>query len=75
VNEFQLLFRGNDGEPDRKELRFNDTHGEPKIDGRLVVEGETYTIRGIDWLLSKDVTRPGEMQRFVCTLVVEPTAE
>ena len=74
MNEFQLLFRGTDGEPDRKELRFNDKHGEPKIDGRLVVDGDTYTIRGVDWLLKKDET-PGEMRRFVCTLVVEPATE
>jgi hypothetical protein len=75
VNEFQLLFRGVAGGPDRKELRFSDTPGEPKIDGRLVVDGETYSISGVDWLLKADETTPGEMRRFVCTLVVEPTAE
>ena len=26
----------------------------PKIDGRLIVDGETYSIRGLDWLLKKD---------------------
>lgn len=74
MNEFQLIFRGANGDPDHRELRFNDRHGEPKIDGRLVVDGETYSIRGVDWLLKKDVT-PGTMERFICTLVVEPAAE
>lgn len=74
MNEFQLLFRGNNGDDDRKELRFNDRHGEPKIDGRVIVDGETYIIRGVEWLLKKDDT-PGDMERFICTLVVEPTAE
>jgi len=74
VNEFQLVFRGADGEGDQTEYRFNDTHGEPRIDGRLVVDGEKYTIRGVDWLLKQDNSSTA-MPRFICTLVVEPADE
>jgi hypothetical protein len=71
VNEFQLVFRGADGEGDQTEYQFNDTHGEPRIDGRLVADGETYTIRGTEWLLKQDNSSTA-IPRFICTLVVEP---
>ena len=54
MNEFQLVFRGAGGDGDQMEYRFNDSHNEPRIDGRLVVDGETYAIRGVDWLVRKD---------------------
>jgi hypothetical protein len=73
VNDFLLVFRGADGEGDRSEYRFSDSHGEPRIDGRLVVDGGTYTIRGVDWLVKKD-DESTDMPRFICTLVVEPAA-
>ena len=38
--------------------------------GCLVVDGETYSIRGVDWLLKKDVTPGSPWERFICTLVV-----
>ena len=71
MNEYQLVFRGVNGEADRKEFRFHGSDGEPRIDGRLVVDGETYSIRGVDWLVNKDGSS-GDVQRFICTLVVEP---
>jgi hypothetical protein len=71
MNEYQLLFRGTDGAADQTEFRFNDVHGHPKIDGRLIVDGETYSIRGVDWMLREDGAA-NDMQRFICTLVVEP---
>jgi hypothetical protein len=70
VTRFQLVFRRN-GQPDQTEHRFNNTDGEPHIDGRLVVDGETYDIRGVEWLLRRDDI-DGGIARFVCTLVVEP---
>ena len=74
MNQFQLLFRGSNGDSDQTEFRYNADDGEPKIDGRLIVDGETYTIRCVDWLIKKD-GEPSDMPRFVCTLVVEPVAE
>jgi hypothetical protein len=71
MNEYQLLFRGVDGAADQREFRFNDVDGHPKIDGRLIVDGETYSIRGLDWMLRQDGSAT-DMQRFICTLVVEP---
>jgi hypothetical protein len=70
VNEFQLIFRGADGEGDQTEYRFNDQDGHPKINGQLIVDGETYKIRGVDWLVKRDSVA-SDMPRFVCTLVVE----
>jgi hypothetical protein len=76
MNEYQLLFRGADGAIDQTECRFNDVDvdGHPRIDGRLIVDGETYSIRGVDWILREDGAAI-DMQRFICTLVVEPVDE
>ena len=68
MTRFQLVFRHNDG--DRHELRDNNSEGEPHIDGKLIVDGETYTIRG-DWILNEDGDGHDGLKRFVCTLVVE----
>lgn len=35
----------------RSEIRDNNTYEEPHIDGELSVEGETYVIRGVPWVL------------------------
>ena len=71
MTRFQLVFR-QDGENDRSEYRYNDKAGEPHIDGNLIVDGEVYIIRDVEWLLRKD-DAGDSMARFVCTLVVEPT--
>jgi hypothetical protein len=70
MTRFQLVFR-QDGESDQSEYRFNNDSGEPHIDGRLIVHGETYAIRGVEWLL-RDDNAGDSMARFVCTLVAEP---
>ena len=72
MTRFQLVFR-RDGHPDQSEYRFNNSDGHPEIDGRLIVDGETYLIRDVEWLLRSDGAGDN-MARFVCTLVVEPTA-
>ena len=71
MTRFQLVFRS-DGQNDRSEYRYNDEAGRPHIDGRLVVDGETFVIRGVEWLLRND-DAGDSMARFVCTLVVQPT--
>ncbi len=69
MSRFQLVFRS-DGERDRIEHRFNDSHCEPPMDGRLLVDGETHDIRGAEWRVRREAV--GGTPRFVCTLVVEP---
>lgn len=69
VTRFQIVFR-RDGHDDRSEYRLNNGEGEPEIDGRPAVDGETYTIRGDQWILRQD-DAGDSMARFVCTLVAE----
>lgn len=71
MTRVQLVFR-RDGERDQMEHRFDDDDGEPKIDGLLIVDGDRYVIRGVEWLVRRDDI--DATSRFVCTLVVEPTA-
>jgi hypothetical protein len=68
---FQLVFR-EDGKPDRSEWHFKNDHGEPHINGVLIVDGEAYAIRGVEWMLRRDDGHQDDVVRFVCTLVVEP---
>lgn len=68
MTRFQLTFRHRDG--DQRELWDNNHDGEPHIDGKLVVDGETYTIRGVEWILNADGDGLDGMKRFVCTLAV-----
>ena len=71
MTHFQLVFRRN-GEVVRSEFRASSFENEPHIDGRLVVDGETYPIRGVEWLVRcEDI---GDEPRFVCTPVVERAA-
>lgn len=70
MTRFQLIFREH-GKNDRSEYRLNDGDGEPHIDGKLIVDGEVYAIRDVEWLLRRD-DAGDSMTRFVCTLVVEP---
>lgn len=60
---FQLVFRDARGE--RSETRDNNLYNEPHIDGKLIVDGDTYTIRGVDWVMHRD-DRDGGIARFVC---------
>jgi len=74
MTRFQLVFRDGNGQKDRSEYRFNNEAGDPHIDGRLIVDGETYVIRGVEWVLRAD-NAGDAMARFVCTLAVEPVQE
>ena len=71
MTHFQLVFRRN-GEDTRSEFRASSFENEPHIDGRLVVDGETYPIRGVEWLVRCE--NIGDEPRFVCTPVVERAA-
>jgi hypothetical protein len=68
---FQLVFCRN-GEVPRSEFHASSFENEPHLDGRLVVDGGTYPIGGVEWLVRREDT--GDEPRFVCTLVGEPTA-
>lgn len=68
MTRFQLVFRENG--VDRVETRDNNVDGEPQIDGKLIVDGEVYVIKGVEWLLTAD--HIGDTRRFLCTLVAEP---
>jgi hypothetical protein len=81
MGRFQLVFR-REGKPDSTEYRFNDHNGEPRINGRLIVDGEVYTMRGVEWLVQREdgdfnLHRDDgdHLHRFICTLVVEPTSD
>ena len=49
MTRFQLVFRRN-GEVTRSEFYASSFENPPHLDGRLVVDGETYPIRGDEWL-------------------------
>ena len=70
MTRFQLVFR-RDGHTDQTEQRLDDADGEPHIDGRSIVDGETFVIRGVDWLVRRGGNWAGT-PRSLCTLVVEP---
>ncbi|MET0887446.1 MAG: hypothetical protein ABWX92_13460 [Mycetocola sp.] len=68
---FQLVFRRN-GEVTRSEFRASSFENAPHIDGRLVIDGGTYPIHGVEWLVRcEDV---GDEPVFVCTPVGESAA-
>ena len=69
MTRFQLVFR-EDG-VDRVETRDNSVDGEPHIQGKLIVDGGTYVIKGVEWLIRREDI--GKTPRFVCELVVQPT--
>jgi len=71
MTRFQLVFRDRDG--DRPELWDNNHDGEPHINGKLIVDGDMYVIRGIEWIIRNDGHDHADgMKRFLCTLAVEP---
>ncbi len=65
---FQLVFRDSDGE--RSEIRDSNTHDEPQIDGRPLVDGTTCVIWGVEWLVRREDI--DDMPRFVCSVVAAP---
>ena len=68
---FQLVFRENG--VDRIETCDNNVDGEPQVDGKLIVDGEVYVIKGVEWLLTAD--HIGDTKRFVCTLAAQPAED
>ena len=70
MTSYQLVFR-RDGEAPWSEFRSSSFDNEPHIDGRRVVDGETYVIRGVEWVVRREDI--GAEPRFVCTHLVEPT--
>ena len=68
MTRFQLVFR-QDGE-DHIETHDNNHDGEPHINGELIVDGQTYVIRDVEWVVSAD--HIGDMKRFICTLLAVP---
>ena len=70
MTRFQLVFRHADG--DSSGFRENNVDGEPHINGELIVDGQTYAIKGVEWIVRSDDIGDS-MTRFVCTLVVDPT--
>ena len=71
MTRFQLVVRENG--VDRIETHDNNVAGEPVIDGKLIVDGEVYVIRGVEWLLTAD--HIGDTKRFLCTLVAQPVED
>ena len=65
MSRFQLVFR-HDGEAPMLESWDDGTDGQPHIDGRPVIDGQTYTIRGAKWVLRREDIN--HEPRFVCTL-------
>ena len=71
MTRFQLVFCRN-GEVPRSEFHASSFENEPHLDGRLVVDGETYPIGGVEWLVKCE--NIGDEPRFGCTPVVERAA-
>ena len=69
MTSFQLVFQ-RDGKPPWSEFRKSSFENEPHIDGRRVVDGDTFSIRGVDWVVRRqDIANE---PRFVCTPVGQP---
>jgi hypothetical protein len=54
------------------EFRYNNDEGAPHIDGTIILDGDRYGIRGVEWLVRREDHRGDDIGRFICTLVVEP---
>jgi hypothetical protein len=70
MTRFQLVFKHPDG--DRYELHDDNVDGHPHVDGKLLVDGERFVIRGIEHLVIREDI--GDMPRFYCTPVVDSPA-
>jgi hypothetical protein len=68
---FQMVFRDRDGPRHRSEAWDNNDQGEPHINGTPIVDGQTYVIRGTEWLVrSYDIG--DSTKRFLWTPAPEP---
>jgi hypothetical protein len=70
MTSFQLVFRGGPGSG-RSEYHRSSFENEPQIGGRPVVDGATYPIHGVEWIVRREDL--GDEPRFVCTNVVDPS--
>ena len=61
---FHLVFNDIDGDETR--FIYRSSPDEPRIDGRPIVAGNTYRMRGRDWVVHLDEIRDGT-RYFVCT--------
>jgi hypothetical protein len=69
MTRFQLVFSHPEG--DRHEIHDNDVDGHPHIDGKLLVDGERFVIREVEYLVSREDI--GDTPLFVCTPVADAT--
>ena len=70
MTSFQLVFQGGSGSY-HSEYHRSSFENEPQIDGRPAVDGATYLINGVEWIVRREDI--GDEPRFVCTNVVDPT--
>ena len=68
---FQLVFRDAKGE--RSETRDSNMYGEPRIDGKRIEDGGTYTIHGINWLVRREASH-ADPPRYICRPSRDPDA-
>ena len=66
MTRFQMVFRDRAGP--RSEAWDNNDQSEPHINGNLIVDGQTYVIRGAEWVVRSDDIGDAT-KRFVCTPV------
>jgi hypothetical protein len=70
MTSFQLVFQDASGSR-HSEYHRSRFENEPHIDGRPAVDGATYLINGVEWIVRREDI--GDEPRFVCTNVVDPT--
>ena len=72
MTRFQLVFRNADGHGEWSEIHESSVDDEPHINGELITDGQTYVIKGVEWIVRSDDIGDST-RRFMCTLVVDPT--
>jgi hypothetical protein len=53
MTRFQLVFRRT-GSDDESEFRYKNDEGAPHIDGTIILDGDRYAIRGVEWLVRRE---------------------
>lgn len=66
MTRYELVFRHPDGDRVQHHDQPNAEH--PRINGELILDGQTYMVRDVEWLFTEDGSSE-IMRRFVCTLV------
>ena len=70
MTSFQLVFHDGPGSH-HSEYHRSSFENEPHIGGRPAVDGATYLLNGVEWILRREDI--GDEPRFVCTTVIDPT--